>query len=42
MAVNVMHIQLSHFFTFDPYMTFFVVTAVYFMVLAHFQIGAEA
>ncbi|MCA9925417.1 MAG: phospholipid carrier-dependent glycosyltransferase, partial [Anaerolineales bacterium] len=35
LAVNVMHIQLSHFFAFDPYMTFFVVTAVYFMVLAY-------
>ncbi len=34
LAVNVMHIQLSHFFTSDPYLTFFVVTAVYFMVVA--------
>jgi hypothetical protein len=29
-----MHIQLSHFFTFDPYVTFFVVAAVYLMVLS--------
>ncbi|MFQ5397962.1 MAG: ArnT family glycosyltransferase, partial [Anaerolineae bacterium] len=34
LALNVMHIQLAHFFTFDPYMTFFVVAAIYFMVLA--------
>lgn len=32
LAFNVMHIQLAHFFTSDPYLTFFVVTAVYFMV----------
>ncbi len=32
LAVNVMHIQLAHFFAFDPYMTFFVVGAIYFMV----------
>ncbi len=32
LAVNVMHIQLAHFFTSDPYLAFFVVTAVYFMV----------
>ncbi len=32
LAVDVMHIQLAHFFTVDPYMTFFVVAAVYFMV----------
>ena len=32
LAVNVMHIQLAHFFAFDPYMTFFVVAAVFFMV----------
>lgn len=31
LALNVMHIQLAHFFTADPYLTFFVVTAVYFM-----------
>ncbi|MCB9420601.1 MAG: phospholipid carrier-dependent glycosyltransferase [Ardenticatenaceae bacterium] len=32
LAMDVMHIQLAHFFTVDPYMTFFVVAAVYFMV----------
>ncbi len=32
LAVDVMHIQLAHFFTVDPYMAFFVVAAVYFMV----------
>lgn len=31
LALNVMHIQLAHFFTSDPYLTFFVLTAVYFM-----------
>ncbi|HEX6384753.1 MAG TPA: phospholipid carrier-dependent glycosyltransferase, partial [Anaerolineae bacterium] len=35
LAVNVMHIQLAHFFTVDPYMTFFVVAAIYFMVLSY-------
>jgi 4-amino-4-deoxy-L-arabinose transferase-like glycosyltransferase len=34
LAVNVMHVQLAHFFTADPYLTFFTVTAVYFMVRA--------
>ncbi len=34
LAVNVMHIQLAHFFTSDPYLTFFVVTSIYFMVVA--------
>lgn len=33
-AVNVMHIQLAHFFISDPYQTFFTVTAVFFLVLA--------
>ncbi|MCA9974002.1 MAG: glycosyltransferase family 39 protein [Anaerolineales bacterium] len=28
LALNVMHVQLAHFFTSDPYLTFFVVTAV--------------
>ncbi len=32
LAFNVMHIQLAHFFAVDPYLTFFVVGAVYFMV----------
>lgn len=31
LAVNVMHIQLGHFFTSDPYMTFFVVLTIYFL-----------
>lgn len=35
LAVTVLHIQLAHFFTSDPYMTFFVVAAIYFMVAAH-------
>jgi 4-amino-4-deoxy-L-arabinose transferase-like glycosyltransferase len=34
LAVNVMHIQLAHFFTADPYLTFFVVLAMLFLVLA--------
>jgi hypothetical protein len=33
LAVNVMHIQLAHFFISDPYQTFFTVTAVFFLVL---------
>lgn len=32
LAVNVMHIQLSHFFISDPFLTFFVVAAMLFMV----------
>jgi hypothetical protein len=32
LALNVMHIQLSHFFTSDPYLAFFVVLALYFMI----------
>ncbi|HRO90339.1 MAG TPA: glycosyltransferase family 39 protein, partial [Promineifilum sp.] len=35
LSVTVLHIQLAHFFTSDPYLTFFVVAAVYFMVAAH-------
>ena len=34
LAVNVMHIQLAHFFISDPYQTFFTVTAVFFLVSA--------
>ncbi|MCB9007415.1 MAG: glycosyltransferase family 39 protein [Ardenticatenaceae bacterium] len=34
LAVNVMHIQLSHFFISDPYQTFFTVAALLFLVLA--------
>lgn len=32
LALNVMHIQLAHFFTVDPYLTFFTIGAIYFMV----------
>ncbi|MCB0015359.1 MAG: phospholipid carrier-dependent glycosyltransferase, partial [Anaerolineales bacterium] len=32
LALNVMHIQLAHFFTVDPYMTFFVMLTLYFLV----------
>lgn len=35
LSVAVVHIQLAHFFTSDPYLTFFVVVAIYFMVAAH-------
>lgn len=35
LAVNVMHIQLAHFFISDPYQTFFTVTAVLFLILSH-------
>ena len=34
LAVNVMHIQLAHFFTVDPYLTFFVVAAMVLLVAA--------
>ena len=34
LALNVMHIQLAHFFIVDPYLTFFVVAALYMMVKA--------
>ena len=34
LALNVMHIQLSHFFTTDPFLTFFVVSSLTFMVLS--------
>lgn len=39
LALNVMHIQLAHFFTTDPYMTFFVVTAVLFLVESYLSKG---
>lgn len=34
LALNVMHIQLARFFTADPYLTFFVVAAIYCLVLS--------
>ncbi len=34
LAVTVIHIQLAHFFTSDPFMTFFVVAALYFLTRA--------
>jgi 4-amino-4-deoxy-L-arabinose transferase-like glycosyltransferase len=40
LAVNVMHIQLAHFFISDPFLTFFVVAAVLGMV-ASGQVGSE-
>lgn len=33
LTVNVMHIQLAHFFISDPYQTFFTVAAIYFLML---------
>jgi 4-amino-4-deoxy-L-arabinose transferase-like glycosyltransferase len=33
LALNVMHIQLAHFFTTDPYLTLFVLLALYFLLL---------
>lgn len=39
LAVNVMHIQLAHFFISDPYQTFFTVAALLFLVLAASQRG---
>lgn len=35
LAVAVLHIQLAHFFTSDPYLTFFAVAALYAMVAGH-------
>lgn len=35
LAVNVMHVQLSHFFISDPFLTFFVVAAIVCMVSLH-------
>ena len=40
LALNVMHIQLSHFFTADPYLTFFTIAALYFMVRAVYAADA--
>jgi hypothetical protein len=34
LAVTVLHTQLAHFFTSDPFMTFFIVAALYFMAAA--------
>ncbi|MFO7682356.1 MAG: phospholipid carrier-dependent glycosyltransferase [Chloroflexota bacterium] len=34
LALNVMHIQLAHFFIVDPYLTFFTAAALYLMVKA--------
>lgn len=39
LAVTVMHIQLAHFFTVDPYLTFFVVAALFFMVRGSRGVG---
>lgn len=39
LALNVMHIQLAHFFAVDPYMTFFVMAAVYLMTVAVGEAG---
>ncbi len=41
LAVTVLHIQLAHFFTSDPYMTFFVAAALYLMVAAHDEREAD-
>ncbi|MEJ2748340.1 MAG: glycosyltransferase family 39 protein, partial [Anaerolineae bacterium] len=41
LAVDVMHIQLAHFFTVDPYLTFFVTAALYFMVRAVGTVGEQ-
>ena len=34
MAVSVLHIQLSRFFTVDPFLTFFVLLTLYFLILS--------
>lgn len=34
LAVNVMHVQLAHFFAVDPYLTFFTIAALYLMIVA--------
>lgn len=41
LAVAVLHIQIAHFFTSDPYMTFFVVAALHFMVAGHHEVISE-
>jgi 4-amino-4-deoxy-L-arabinose transferase-like glycosyltransferase len=41
LALTVLHIQLAHFFTSDPYMTFFVVAALYFMVAAQTTVATN-
>ncbi len=42
LAVNVMHIQLSHFFISDPYLTFFITAALLLMVMAYQKRGETA
>ncbi|HSM58437.1 MAG TPA: glycosyltransferase family 39 protein [Candidatus Sulfomarinibacteraceae bacterium] len=39
LAVNVMHVQLAHFFTVDPYLTFFTVLALYALVRSAGRVG---
>jgi hypothetical protein len=34
LALNVMHIQLSHYFAVDPFLTFFVVLSIFFIILS--------
>jgi Dolichyl-phosphate-mannose-protein mannosyltransferase len=41
LALNVMHIQLAHFFAVDPYLTFFSITALAFMVRAIYKAREE-
>ena len=42
LAVNVMHIQLSHFFISDPYLTFFITAALLLLVVAYQKRGEMA
>ena len=42
LAFNVMHIQLSHFFISDPYLTFFITAALLFMVVGYQKWGETA
>ena len=35
LALNVMHIQLAHFFAVDPYLTFFSLACLYLLVTSH-------